>query len=139
VPFGVGRHERAQPGSKSAHGGLLQDSDLIGLARFVELGEHSRCTIATAQAGNALNLDVSRISAQIGGDGFERGEASGRTSQMASDVAADANFDIRRRLTSKMREKADHLIDPMQRNINPGGEPFELIVREIADTLLDRT
>ncbi len=41
--------------------------------------------------------------------------------------------------TPKVREEADDFVNPMQGDVEPVGEPLELLVRQIADTLLDRT
>ena len=138
MAFEMGRDDRAQPRSKVAVERLLEDANLLGLAGFVQLDEHGRRAVASTQAGDAFDLDAGVV-AEVSGNHFEPREATRRTAQVAGDVAADANLDIRRRLAPKVREEADDLVNPVQRDVEPVGEPLELLVRQIADTLLDRT
>ena len=83
--------------AKVADGRSLQDADLLGLPGSVQLDQHGRRAVAAAQAGDALDLDP-RLAAELAGNGLEPCKATGRAAQVASDVAADVNLDIRRRL-----------------------------------------
>ena len=132
------RDDRAQPRREVADGRPLQDADLLRLSRPVQLDQDGRCAVAAAQARDTLDLDP-RLAAELAGNGLERRKASRRAPEVASDVAADVNFDIRRRLQPEVREEADHLVNPVQRDIEPGREALDLLPWQVANSLLDRT
>ena len=59
-----------------AYGRPLQDTDLLGLARPVQLDQHSRRPVAATQARDALDLDP-RLAAKLSGNRLERSQAAG--------------------------------------------------------------
>jgi hypothetical protein len=77
--------------------------------------------------------------AKLGGDRLESESAILGTPQVARLVAADADLDIRRRLEPEVGEEADHLVQSVQRHVEPGGELLDLLPREVTAPCLDRT
>ena len=132
------RDDRPQPRRKVAGRRLLEDPDLLGLP-----GRCSSIKTAGAPSQRPRHETLSTLTRasppNSRGDRFEPGEATGRASEVAGDVAADVNLDIRRRLQPEVGKEADHLVNPVQRDIEPGREPLDLLPRQVADSFLDRT
>lgn len=90
------------------------------------------------QTRHALDLDPG-LAAKLRGRRLEPGQAARRATQVASNVPANKNLDIRRRLRPEMREEADDFVNPVQRNLQPRRKPLELFPRQVASTFLNRT